>query len=288
LIGVIVPGDLPRYGSPIGDFVVRPIFESDIRIPRADSTSYTTLCAWNYDFNAHAELDCVNAGKVRFPRQGQIVGDKVRAEIGEGLLWTDTGACITFDKETNGRHSYDGRKENINTGARSYSALRFDCKSGDWYRPGNEYNGIYVSASLKEISAKSLYFSFSFISSVDDSRYAQGFPVDWKVSYSHDGNIFTDLSEVITLRPNCFINPRHEKKPSVVHAGCAPGFTEHRINLPLELLGKDIIVKLSPCSERTASLPENFDGPASAGRIQNDRDADMILRIGDISITYIQ
>ena len=287
VVGVVVPGELSRYGSPLGDFAIRPMFQSDFMIPREEASSYEVICAWNYDFNMYAELDCVQSGKVRFPRKGQVVGDKIRAERGEGLLWTDTGASITFDKETNARHSNDGWKTDRNTGSRSNSSIRLDCKSGDWFRSSKDYNGLYVQASLNGVQAKSLQFSFSFIASIDDSRYAEKFPVDWKVSYSTDGQQYTDLPDLITLRPNCFTDIRRDKKPTVVHTGCAPGFTEHRVELPLELIGKDVIIKLSPCSTRTASLPESFDGPCFEGNIQDDMDADMILRFGDISITYI-
>lgn len=287
VVGVVVPGELSRYGSPLGDFAIRPMFQSDFMIPREEASSYEVICAWNYDFNMYAEFDCVQSGKVRFPRKGHVVGDKIRAEIGEGLLWTDTGASITFDKETNARHSNDGWKTDRNTGSRSNSSIRLDCKSGDWFRSSKDYNGLYVQASLNGVQAKSLQFSFSFIASMDDSRYAEKFPVDWKVSYSTDGQQYTDLPDLITLRPNCFTDIRRDKKPTVVHTGCAPGFTEHRVELPLELIGKDVIIKLSPCSTRTASLPESFDGPCFEGNIQDDMDADMILRFGDISITYI-
>ena len=287
VLGIIVPGELSRYGSPMGEFAIRPAFESDFMIPKSETTSYGVVCAWNYDFNKYGELDCVKGGKIRFPRKGQVVGDEIRAEFGDGLLWTDTGASITFDKETNARHSHDGWKNDRNTGSRSYSALRLDCKSGDWYRTRTEYNGLYVKASLKDLNARSLHFNFSFIASVDNSQYAEKFPVDWQVSYSTDGENFTPLADIITLRPNCFINIRQGKNPVVVHKGCVPGFTEHRVNLPLELLGKDVIIKLSPCSSRTANLPETFDGPCCEGSIRDDSDAEMILRFGDISLTYI-
>ena len=287
VIGVIVPGELSRYGSPLGEFAIRPIFESDFKIEKEEKSSYETVCAWNYDFNKYAELDCVQSGKIRFPRIGQVVGDKVRAEIGDGVLWTDTGASISFDKEANARHSNDGWKSDRNTGSRSNSSIRLDCKSGDWYRSSTDYNGLYVKASLLGVQAKSLHFNFSFIASLDDSSYAEKFPVDWKVSYSIDGVNFTELQETIILRPNCFTNVRRDKKTAVVHTGCAPGFTEHRINLPLELLGQDVTIKVSPCSTRTASLPERFDGLCCEGKIEDDMDAEMILRFGDISITYI-
>lgn len=287
VVGIIVPAELSRYGSPLGDFAIRPAFESDFKIPRTEETSYGVVCAWNYDFNKYAELDCVRGGKIRFPHKGQVIGDEIRAEFGDGVLWTDTGASISFDKETNARHSHDGWKNDRNTGSRSYSALRLDCKSGDWLRSANDYNGVYVKASLRDLQAKSLHFNFSFVASLDDSKYAEKFPVDWKVSYSTDGENYIELSNIITLRPNCFINVRHAKQPIVVHAGCVPGFTEHRIDLPLELLGKEVVIKLSPCSKRTATLPNTFDGPCCEGNIHNDHDAEMILRFGDISLTYI-
>ena len=288
LLGIIVPADLPRYGASLGEFAIRPMFESDFHIPKPESTSYVTVCAWNYDFNKYVEMNCLESGKVRFPKPGQVVGDKILAESGEGFLWTDTGASITFANETNARHSCDGWKDARNTGSRSYSAVRLDCKSGDWYRTKNDYNGLYVKASLKNVSeAKSLHFNFSFVASLDNSTYAEKFPVDWQVSYSVDGENFIPVEHPILLRASCFTNIRHNKLPAVVHTGCAPGFTEHRIDLPLELIGKDVTIKLSPCSERTATLPESFDGPCCEGKIKDDKESDMILRFGDISITYI-
>lgn len=288
VLGIIVPGEFPRYGTSLGKFAIRPIFESDINIPAEEASSYQTVCAWNYDFNMYAQMNCLNAGPVRFPRKGQVSDDMIFAETGEGLLWTDTGASITFGKETNGRHSWDGRDDDINTGARSNAALQLECLSGDWYRSRNEYNGLYVKASLKNIEARSLHFNFSFIASLDNSTYAEKFPVDWNVSYSTDGANFTELSQTITLRPSCFTNIRHNKQPAIVHTGCAPGFTEHRIDLPLELLGQEVIIRISPCSDRTASLPSSFDGPCCEGNIRDHKDAEMIVRFGDISLTYIR
>ena len=288
VVGVVVPGKLDRWGSPLGDFAIRPIFEEDIKIGTEQQTSYKTICAWNYDFNMHGEMDCVKAGKVRFPKPGQIVGDQVKAEHGNGLLWTDTGASLTFDKEANGRHSWDGWKDDRNTGSRSYSALRLDCKAGDWFRSDSGYNGLYIKASLEDIKAKSLHFNFSFIASDESSTYAERFPVEWKVSYSTDGKTFIEIAETYVLRPSCFLNVKHEKKPAIVHIGCAPGFTEHRTDLPLELLGKELTIKIAPCSDKTASLPEKFDGACNEGTIRNDREAGMILRFGDISLTYTE
>lgn len=285
--GVLVHDRIYRYGNDLGRYSLRPMDIDAFDIPMEESSSYGIVCAWEWDFNRYAELDFVNAGKVRFPRVGQVKDDSVKAETGSGLLWTDTGASLTLDDEYDARHSFDGWKPARMTGSRSYAALRLDCKCGDWYgKSGNV--GVYVKASLVGVQTDALRFNFSFIASREHSKYSEYFPVDWKVSWSVDGVKFTDCRNDILLRPVVFHNVQHGKRPAIVHNGCAAGFLEFSIPLPLELLGKEVILKISPSSERTATLPESFDGPCCEGKAADVMDKEMIIRFGDISITYLK
>lgn len=291
--GVIVHDRLYRYGNDLGTYCLRPMDISDFEIPRQSATSYETVCAWNWDFNRHAELDFEKKGKVRFPRPGEVVGERIVAETGSGFIWTDSGASLSLDDEFNARHSFDGWKPARMTGSRSNSALRLDCTCGDWYRWNGSgriegYNGIYLQTSLKDIETNSLTFNFSIVASREHSRWAEQFPVDWKVSYSTDGENFVDCQEEILLRPIAFNNVVHGKRPAVIHNGCAVGFLEFCIPLPLSLLGKEVTLRLSPRSNRTATVPETFDGPCCEGKAEDVRDADNIIRIGDISITCLK
>ena len=99
---------------------------------------------------------------------------------------------------------------------------------------------------------------------------------------------FTDCRSDILLRPIAFHNVQHGSRPAIVHNGCAAGFLEFSIPLPLELLGKDVIIKVSPASKRTATLPETYDGPCCEGKATDVCDKDVIIRFGDISITYLK
>ena len=285
--GVIVHDELERYGNNLGQYSIRPMSIECFNISQEEATSYGVVCAWEWDFNKHAELDFVNAGKVRFPRIGQIIGDSINAERGKGVLWTDIGASLTLDDEYDARHSFDGWKPARMTGSRSNAALRLDCKCGDWYK-NSSVGGLYIKTSLESVDTDALSFNFSFVASREHSRNAEHFPVDWKVSWSIDGETFTDCRNDIVLRPIAFHNVQHGSRPAIVHTGCAAGFIEFSIPLPLELLGKEVIIKVSPASQRTATLPETFDGPCCEGKANDVMDKDMIIRFGDISITYLK
>ena len=285
--GVLVHDRIYRYGNNLGRYCIRPMDVEGFDIPKEEGSSYGVVCAWEWDFNKYAELDFVNAGKVRFPRVGQIKDDSIKAEFGSGLLWTDTGASLTLDDEYDARHSFDGWKPARMTGSRSYAALRMDCKCGDWFRKSASA-GVYVKTSLEGVQTDALNFNFSFIASREHSKWAEHFPVDWKVSWSVDGVNFTDCRSDILLRPIVFHNVQHGKGPVIVHNGCAAGFLEFTVPLPLELLGKEVTLKISPSSERTATLPATFDGPCCEGKASDVLDKDMIIRFGDISITYLK
>lgn len=285
--GVLVHDHIYRYGNNLGKYSLRPMDVVDFDVPMEDASSYGVVCAWEWDFNKYAELDFVNAGRIRFPSVGQVRDDSIKAETGTGLLWTDTGASLSLDDEYDARHSFDGWKPARMTGSRSYAALRLDCKCGDWYGKSDNA-GLYVKASLEGIETEALNFNFSFIASREHSKHAEHFPVDWKVSWSVDGVVYTDCRNDIVLRPVVFHNVQHGKGPAIVHNGCAAGFLEFSIPLPLELLGKEVTLKISPSSERTATLPASFDGPCCEGKASDVSDKDMIIRFGDISITYLK
>ena len=285
--GVLVHDGLYRYGNDLGRYSLRPMGIEGFDIPKGKGSSYGVVCAWEWDFNRYAELDFVTAGKVRFPRVGQVRDDSIRAETGNGLLWTDTGASLTLDDEYDARHSFDGWKPARMTGSRSNAALRLDSKCGDWYSKTGD-KGLYVKTSLENVETEALSFNFSFIASREHSKYAEHFPVDWKVSWSLDGKNFTDCRKDIVLRPVAFHNVRHGKRPAIVHNGCAAGFLEFSVPLPAELCGKDVVVRISPASERTATLPAAFDGPCCEGNASDVADKDIIIRFGDISITYLK
>ena len=285
--GVIVYDKLERYGNNLGRYSIRPVDIGCFNIPKNEETSYGVVCAWEWDFNKHAEIDFTKAGKVRFPKVGQVRDDSINAETGTGLLWTDTGASLTLDDEYDARHSFDGWKPARMTGSRSNAALRLDCKCGDWYSKSS-VGGIYVKASLEGVQTDALSFNFSFVASREHSRNAEHFPVDWKVSWSLDGTTFTDCRNDILLRPIAFHNVQHGKRPAIVHTGCAAGFIEVSVPLPLELLGKDVTIKISPASQRTATLPETFDGLCCEGKASDVLDKDVMIRFGDISITYLK
>lgn len=284
--GIIVHDRLCRYGNDLGRYCIRPVDVADFDIAKDENSSYVSVCAWEWNFNKYAELDFVNAGKVRFPQVGQVRDDSINAETGKGLLWTDTGASLSLDDEYDARHSFDGWKPARMTGSRSYAALRLDCRCGDWFGKGT--GGLYVKTSLAGVETDALSFNFSFIASREHSKYAEHFPVDWKVSWSTDGATFTDCPQKILLRPMAFHNVQHGTRPAIVHMGCAAGFLEFSIPLPLELLGKEVVVRVSPASQRTATMPETFDGPCCEGRASDVMDKDNIIRFGDISITYLK
>ena len=210
-------------------------------------------------------------------------------------MWTDSGAWITLDEEYDARHTFDGWKPSRMLGARSNAAIRFDAKANQWYRFGSKgdvegYNGIYLETSTADVADRPLYFDFSFVASREHSRYAKDFPVEWKVSYSVDGDDFVELPQVYILRPMIATNIQLGKRLNMkMHGEMAMGFIEHSVRLPEELCGKEkLVIRLAPCSDVTAVLPEKWNGPSAVGQASPDMDSDVIIRFGTLSVKYLK
>lgn len=283
--GVIVHSELPHYGNSLGDYSIRPMGLEDFFIVDEYRSSWGKLCAWEYDYNQYAVLDFRGAGKRQFVKPAEVYDDKINAESGDAVLWAGPGVSLCLDDEYDARHSFDGLRSARMTGSRSNAALRLDAKCAGWYADGA---GLYVKASLKNLSSSAVRFNFSFIAGRDHSKNSVDYPVDWKLSYSTDGKIWKDMDGTFDLRPVVFTNVQHGKRRAVLHNGLAAGFTQHSVLLPDELRAADsFILRIRPCSARTATMPETFDGPCREGRAVDCKDADTIIRFGDISITYL-
>lgn len=292
--GIVVHSQLPRFGGDLGLYSIRPLDRPDIDIPQEMSSSYQTVVAWEYDYNRYAQIDFEQNGAKRWLSPGQVKDDRVKAETGNGFVWTDSGAWICLDEEYDARHSFDGWKPSRMMGARSNAALRFDAKAPAWFRFDASgkvigYNGVYMETSTAGVSGR-LYFDFSFVASRDHTRQACDIPVDWKVSYSEDGVNFTELPQVYRLRPIVATNIQHGKKLNVeMHSEMAMGFSEYSAALPSELCGKDrIVIRLAPCSDRTTVMPETWNEPSTTGRASRNMDSDVIIRFGTLALRYLK
>lgn len=265
--GVVVNTEICHYGNSLGAYSIRPMGLYDIDMEKEASSSYEELCGWHWDFNKYITLE-------------------KKAEFGNGELSVSEGVEMSLDDEYDARHSFDGWKGARMTGSRSNAALRLDAKCGAWYEPNA---GIYIHTSLKDVKSRNLVFLFSFIAGRDHSRNSVDYPVDWSVSYSLDGVKYVKLPGSFDLRPIVFTNVQHGKRRAVLHNGLAAGFTEHCVKLPSELAGQEnVTIKVGVASDRTATMPDSFDGPCRDGRAKDCPDADTIIRFGDISIKCLK
>lgn len=295
LSGVVVHTELPRYGSSLGRYSIRPLDLSGFDMEREYGSSYSALVQWCWDYNRYAAMEFEKAGELRFVKPGTVKDDRLEAEAGNGLLWTDSGAWMSLDDEFDARHSFDGWKSARMTGSRSYAALRLDSKSSDWYEFDEKgracgFHSLYVRTSTVNVPAGKLYFDFSFIASREHSKYAEAFPVEWKAAYSVDGGAFTELPQTFILRPQCYTNVQHGKRVNVpVHSETAMGFTEYSVPLPEDACGKEsLTLRLSPSSDVIASFPDRWDGSSTQGRASADNSKEIIIRFGTIAIKYLK
>ena len=282
--GLIVHDSLKRYGAPLGDCSIRPLDLSGFEMSNGPESSYAAVASWEWDYNAYAELSLRNAGVVRCPRPGAYRDDKVLAESGNGLLWTDSGASLSLGDEYDARHSFDGWKLARMTGSRSNAALRLDCDGTAW-----KGKSVFVETSTEGLDSGRLLFVFSMVEGLENSLGSYGFPVDWKLSFSTDGQNWTPLPELCRLHPMAYSNINHKGRLVQIHSEAAIGFPEYCIPLPDSLLGqKRVLLRLSPCSDVSAVIPERYDESFASGRLSRSEKVPVTLRFGGVSVKYVK
>lgn len=282
--GLVVHDSLKRYGAALGDFSIRPLGLSAFSLSAEAESAYTTIASWEWDYNAHAELSLEKTGIVRCPKPGMYSGDRILAETGQGYLWTDSGASLSLGDEYDARHSFDGWKLARMTGSRSNAALRLDCDGTAWAG-----KSIFVETSTAGLSSGELLFMFSFVEGIENSLGSCGYPVEWKLSFSTDGKTWTELPQICRLHPMAWTNIRHGKRLVQVHSEAAIGFPEYCFPLPDFLLGQEkLLLRLSPCSDVCAVVPEHYDAPFASGLLSGTAPNPVTIRLGTVVLKCLK
>ena len=289
ITGVIVHTKMRRYADYMGYYQIRPMCREDIAVSKAPSSYYTTIVEWNWNHNFFGKIKFKEAGETDKWREERIIKDAVLADEGTGLLYTDSGAYLTLDAEYDSRFSDDANSKRAN------GALRLNTFTKQWYTmEGNDVKGvssIYTEFSTEGLQGKAATFDFTFVAGNHSIDMSSGFPCDWKVEYSIDGVHFVTAASNISLRTMIWTNmmSRTMKGNRLLSYDCTTGFTEHSIPLPAAILGhKRVIVRLSPCSTRLATIPKNYADNSFTEEVKEDLNRGFALRIGGVSVKYIK
>lgn len=284
ITGIVVHTPMRRYGGNMGRYSIRPRDEEDIVVSDDSSTSYyQTIVEWNWNDN--------KAGIMRLedPDSAGSITNRILADVGTGFLSTDSGAKLRFDTEYDVSGIQDGG------GMRKNGALRLDSETRKWFeldKKGHLVNvrSILIECATEGLSGRGICFDFSFVAGNHDINRSWGFPVDWKIEYSIDGNSFMEVDRRFILRPVVYTN---RSMSNVGHRqlsyDAALGFTEYSVPLPISLLGqKRVVIKLSPASLRLAAIPDNPSEDSATGEMTEKFNHPFVLRLGSAALKILK
>ena len=205
----------------------------------------------------------------------------MQADVGYGLLYTDSGAYLSLDTEYDARHASDGS----GMGARAAAALRLDGECTDWYvfRDGKPAGArsIILETSTVGAQGRGLVFNFSMLAGNHSVQYSYGFPSLWTVTYSTDGCKFLPTGFSFMLKPIAWNRSLYMKKFYPTSYDAAMGFPEFSIKLPEGLLGQEkLFIRISPVGDIITELHADPDAPIASGRISPGFDHPYCIRIG--------
>lgn len=283
--GVLVCSGNRRYGISFGRYSIRPVFREDIAISADPGTAYETVASWRWDRNYHHEINFVENGPCRWLDRKSVRNDAVRAESGEGRLYSTCGAYISLDVEYDSRHATDAG----GMAGRAAGALRMDGNTAGWYNFENgelvSTNAIIVETSTSGVSGSGLVFNFSMLAGNHSARLSYGFPAFWTLKYSTDGTSWIPAGFDFELRPVAFRRCLYEKVFYPTPYDAAAGFPEFSVRLPSDLLGKEkLYLSLSPANDILTGIHEDPSHPVASERMVNGYDHPFCIRIGMVEL----
>lgn len=297
--GVIVHTPMRRYGGDMGAYSIRPLDESGIKIPRRTASNWKCLTAWVQDGTKGQTLTFEMLGEQGGLWQNGRKGDRVLSEDGpgKGFLWTDSDAFIHVGSDFN---ALTAEKE----GGVPNGAIVFKGTGAGWYtfdekgKALPDAKSFFIEVDTRKAKGRIMTLSFSWLAGTSTPEDNWGFPAQWKIQYSQDGQIWETLkeiatgNEIINLRAHPWMDKKIAQLGGMRRTGfdTALGMQQRCFLLPSEAFGKrSVLLRITPAND--IYYAHRVDPKASVVDPNKTFTADMthtasIIRFGEIRIDY--
>ena len=297
--GIIVHTPMRRYGGDMGMYSIRPIDESGIKIPRKKASNWKRLTAWVQDGTTGQTLTFEMLGEQTGLWQNGRKGDRVLSETGpgKGFLWTDSDSFIHVGSDYN---SLTAEKE----GGVPNGAIVFKGTGTGWYtfdengKALPDAKSFFIEVDARKASGSMMTLNFSWLAGSSSPEENWGFPAQWKVQYSLDGNLWQTLHEIATgnevfnLRAHPWMDKKIKMLGGMRRTGfdTALGMQQRSFLIPSEAFGKrGVLIRITPAND--IYYAHRVDPKTSVVDPKKTIKPDMtytssIIRFGEISIDY--
>ena len=284
LKGILVYTWLPRYGGNVlGGYSIRPVDREDYSFRWDKSQSlYKSIAEWNWN-------DVSDSFNTESGRKKSISNERVKADIGEGLLSVNVEGAITRGKDMNNpRISVPKDNDSRgNYGIVNYGSLTVRTEACKWWNWEKDCgNGIQLEFSTEGLSGENLIFGFSFAAGDISAQTSYGFPVYWNVEFSTDGKEWFRVNgsnnKKLRALPWWYVNDVNGDNYYSVEAGA--GLTEHFVKLPKSLFGHSkVYVRVVPVTKNMATLGYDY---SENGALRYNSKAPTCINFGSFVVRY--
>ncbi|MBQ7517050.1 MAG: hypothetical protein IJU13_01310, partial [Bacteroidales bacterium] len=255
--GILVHTPMRRYGGDMGRYSLRPVDRRDIRLSRKKGP-WKVLTGWELDGTQGQQLEFEVLGLQGGVWKNGKKGDRLVADMGKttGFFWTDSDSFIHIGNDLNAL-------EASTRGFVSNGSIVLKGPSVSWFDYSPEGNAvgaksIFVECSTRKLKATDLAFSFSWMVGEADANLCWGYPAQWRVQCSIDGQPWINLKETATGQEVFMLRSSPWWDKSVDHVGyrktgydAGLGMQQRSFRLPPEAIGHDrIILRLTPATNR--------------------------------------
>ena len=263
--GILVRGGIPRYGA-VNAWQIRPQAKEDIAFEWKGTSSFNTLCEWNWNDNSTTFK--TDEGPVE-----SFTKEKMLPDIGAGELTLGfTGTAVRGIDTNNPVLEPTAQEIKGSKGLVRKGSMEIRTQVRNWWNWGEDCgNAVLLKFSTKDIKAEKLVLAFSFSAGANFAAGSRFNPAYWGVELSTDNVHITRLN-VPDIRLKSL--PWWEKELDDVRyftsADAGLGFTEHMVELPSSFIGQETVyVRICPVSKNLMtlamedkanySLRQNFD-----------------------------
>ena len=282
--GILVYTWLPRYGGDVlGGYSIRPVDRDDYAMLWDKSQSaYKSIAEWNWN-------DISDSFNTESGRKKSITNERVKADVGDGLLSVQVDGAITRGKDMNNPRISIPKENDTrgNFGIVNLGSLTVCTEACNWWNwEKNCGKGIQVEFSTEKLTGENIIFGFSFAAGDISAQTSYGFPVYWNVEFSTDGKewfrVRNSRNKKLRSLPWWYVNSVNGDNSVSIEAGA--GFTEHAVTLPKSLFGQPkVYVRVVPVTKNMATLGYDY---SENGALRPNSKAPTLINFGSFVVRY--